>query len=68
MKMTNDEKAVYNGWVKRLKDAKAYMDDNTKTIEEREKFIPQLEELMRDMNTIAKEFKLTEEEIENGFR
>lgn len=65
--MTNDEKVFYNSLVKRLKEAEKYMDNNDIAIEEREKWIPQLQELMRDMGRIAKEFKLTEEEICNGF-
>lgn len=66
--MTNDEKVFYNSLVKRLKEAEKYMDNNDIPIEERETWIPRLQELMRDMGRIAKEFKLTEEEMLNGFR
>lgn len=67
MKMTNDEKVFYNSLVKRLKEAEKYMDDNTKTIEEREKWVPRLKGLMNDMNKIAKDFKLTNKEMMEGF-
>lgn len=66
--MTNDEKVFYNSLVKRLKEAEKFMDNNDIAIEEREKWIPQLQELMRDMGRIAKEFKLMEEEMLNGVK
>ncbi|MFX1296586.1 MAG: hypothetical protein ACFFD2_17235 [Promethearchaeota archaeon] len=66
--MTNDEKGFYNSLVKRLKEAEKYMDNNDIAIEDREKWMPQLQELMRDMGRIAKDFKLTEEEMLDGIR
>jgi len=66
--MNDFQKKQYNSLVKRYKEAERFMDDNTKTIEEREKWIPQLQGLLKDMHDIAKEFKLTKEEIENGIK
>lgn len=64
--MTNEQKAEYNKLVGRLQQAALYMDDNRIPIEEREKHMPRLRVLMKDMHDIAKQFKLTEEEMLNG--
>jgi hypothetical protein len=66
--MTNKQKQEYNNFVYRLKQAALYMDDDSIPIEEREKHMPRLRKLMQDMHDIAKEFKLTEEEMLNGIR
>jgi hypothetical protein len=64
--MTNDEKVFYNSLVKRYKKAEEYMDNEYIPRQEREQWIPQLQELMQDMHDIAKYNGLTEEEMLNG--
>ena len=65
--MTNDEKKSYNSLVKRLNKAMDYMDDVSIPNEKKEPHISQLQELMADMNRIAKSFNLTEKEMMEGF-
>lgn len=65
--LTNDEKVFYNSLVKRLKDAEKYMDDDSIALEKREKWIPKLQELRRDMHDISKANGLTNKEMMEGF-
>ena len=66
--MTNDEKVAYNEMVKRFHKGCDYMDNPNEPQEDKEKWWPQFDKLMADMNMIAKEFKLTEEEMLNGIK
>ena len=65
--MTNDEKRFYNGLVKRLNKAMDYMDDIRIPNTKKEPHIPELQQLMRDMERIRKSFNLTDTEMIEGF-
>ena len=66
--MTNEMKQKYNEMVKKFHLGCDYL-DNPKIAEEKKKKwkAEKFDKLMADMNMIAKEFKLTEEEMLNGF-
>ena len=66
--MTNKQKKHYNELLESLNKAKKYMNDPKIAYSKKEPHIPRLQKLMRDMHDIAKEFKLTEEDMENGFK
>jgi len=66
--MTNEMKQKYNEMVKRFHKGCDYMDNPNVAEETKLEWWPQFDKLMADMNMIAEEFKLTEEEMLNGFK
>ena len=65
--MTNDEKRAYNEMVKRFHNGCDYMDNPNVAEETKLEWWPQFDKLMADMNMIAKEFKLSDKEMMEGF-
>ena len=66
--MTNDEKRAYNDMVKRFHKGCDYMDNPNVSEETKLEWWPKFDKLMADMNMIAKEFKLTDKEMMEGFK
>lgn len=66
--MTNDEKKAFNDMVRRFHKGCDYMDNPNVPEEAKKKWWPEFDSLMADMNMIAKEFKLSDKEMMEGFR
>lgn len=72
MKSIEQQKKEYTELALKLAKADVYMDDNTKSVAEREKYIPRYLDLTRQMSDRLKELtaggvKWTEEQAINGF-
>lgn len=66
-------KEEYNKLLEREKKAAQYLDDNTKPIAEREKWIPQYKNIIDRLGAIIDElrqlgYKMTDNEIIEGFK
>jgi hypothetical protein len=72
MKSIEQLKKEYNELALKLAKADVYMDDHTKPIAEREKFVPRYRELTKQMANMLKELeqagvRWTEDEAIGGF-
>ena len=66
--MTNEMKQKYNEMVKRFHKGCDYMDNPNVAEETKLEWWPQFDKIMADMNMVAKEFKLSDKEMMEGFR